>query len=194
MNLLLEKNKHKFNHFLFENTQIDERYRQILEYYVNEAAIDDLIDISTRGTRSQVFTLNDMELLGLDYSRKIVRFKFDGETDTYKTRIQLLDWSTISRLKGTDIDKLNLALQGEVRVDCTCPDYQFRYRYVATQYDASIRTENRPTDITNPDYDGAICKHLHFTLINIDQFKDEIQKLRQEEREKQRKRDERKKE
>lgn len=56
----------------------------------------------------------------------------------------------------------------DVKVDCTCPDFYYRYSYVATQNGYKYGDpQTIPADITNPDDDiGATCKHLNLLLSN----------------------------
>lgn len=56
----------------------------------------------------------------------------------------------------------------DILVDCTCPDFRYRYAYWATQYGYKYGTpENRPSKITNPDDKiGAMCKHITALLAN----------------------------
>lgn len=59
-------------------------------------------------------------------------------------------------------------LSNDVKVDCDCADYRYRFKYYASkngyQYGAP---ETRPSDITNPNDDiGATCKHLSRILSN----------------------------
>lgn len=56
----------------------------------------------------------------------------------------------------------------DVYVNCTCPDFKYRYAVWATKYDYKYGApENRPADITNPnDTIGATCKHLACILSN----------------------------
>lgn len=56
----------------------------------------------------------------------------------------------------------------DVKVDCTCADFKYRYAYWATRYGYKWGPpENRPSKITNPDdVEGAMCKHLTALLAN----------------------------
>lgn len=56
----------------------------------------------------------------------------------------------------------------DILVDCTCPDFVYRYAYWATKYGYKYgKPETRPSDITNPDDKlGAMCKHLTALLAN----------------------------
>lgn len=59
-------------------------------------------------------------------------------------------------------------LSHDVKVDCDCPDYIYRFKYHASQNGYQYGApETRPSDITNPNDDiGATCKHLSRVLSN----------------------------
>lgn len=56
----------------------------------------------------------------------------------------------------------------DLLVDCTCPDFVYRFAYWATKYGYKYgKPETRPAKITNPnDKIGAMCKHLTALLAN----------------------------
>ena len=46
----------------------------------------------------------------------------------------------------------------EIKVNCTCADFSYRFSYLATQLDYKYgKPENRPADITNPHNYGSMC-------------------------------------
>lgn len=68
------------------------------------------------------------------------------------------------------IKALRLAFDAtdDVKVDCTCPDFWYRFSYVATQNGYKYgKPQTIPAPITNPDDDiGSTCKHLSLLLSN----------------------------
>lgn len=56
----------------------------------------------------------------------------------------------------------------DYRVNCTCPDFRYRFRYWATKYGYNYGLpEIRPADIRNPkDSLGSFCKHIYALLNN----------------------------
>lgn len=55
----------------------------------------------------------------------------------------------------------------DIKVDCNCGDFVYRFAYMATQFEYKYgKPETRPSDITNPDGYGAMCKHLIALLSN----------------------------
>ena len=69
----------------------------------------------------------------------------------------------------TVIKAMNVAIDDtDLLVDCTCPDFIYRFAYWATKYGYKYgKPETRPSKITNPnDKLGAMCKHLSALLSN----------------------------
>lgn len=69
----------------------------------------------------------------------------------------------------TVIKAISKAVDAEdILVDCTCPDFRYRFAYWATKYGYKYgKPENRPANITNPDDKiGSFCKHLTALLAN----------------------------
>lgn len=56
----------------------------------------------------------------------------------------------------------------DLLVNCTCPDFRYRFAYWATKYGYKYgKPETRPAKITNPDDElGSMCKHLTAILAN----------------------------
>lgn len=146
--------------------------KSLIESHLTEASVAELLDISIRDKKGKQ-----------DYSVSLEGFNFETKTfkfqlkDKYDCHLRLPSLKVISRLKGNDKEKLNLALDDEIQVNCSCPDFKYRFRYVADKYDASTKKENRPPDFTNPNYDGAICKHLHSLLRRIESYSDKMVEL-----------------
>lgn len=78
-----------------------------------------------------------------------------------------------------DVKKINLQMvikalrrafdaTDDVKVDCTCADWRYRYAYWASRNGYKYgQLETRPSDITNPDDAiGSTCKHLNLLLSN----------------------------
>lgn len=55
----------------------------------------------------------------------------------------------------------------DIKVDCNCGDFIYRFAYMATQFEYKYgKPETRPSNITNPGGYGAVCKHLIALLSN----------------------------
>lgn len=104
-----------------------------------------------------------------------------GETDNYLVKIKFggvlaeiakevkshnntLDFGVILR------SLLVVFNSDDVYVSCSCPDFRYRFAYVATKNNYnSGEPETRVADITNPrDSKGAACKHVLNVLANLD--------------------------
>ena len=59
-------------------------------------------------------------------------------------------------------DAILQAVDGmDIKVDCTCPDMQYRFSYKLSKYGAKYgKQETRPAKIRNPNNYGFLCKHL----------------------------------
>lgn len=58
-----------------------------------------------------------------------------------------------------------------VYVNCTCPDFNYRFKYWATKKNYLYgEPETRPSDITNPTNRGSICKHITAALVRPSQW------------------------
>lgn len=101
-----------------------------------------------------------------------------GETDNYTVKISYVGFlelvrketerSGVCTLKEISRAAINAFNSNDIFIDCSCPDFQYRYRYWRTrQKQNSAEPENRPSDITNPqDKLGSSCKHVLLVLSN----------------------------
>lgn len=77
-----------------------------------------------------------------------------------------------TRDKKMGLEVVRRALLGamdgmDIKVDCECGDWKYRFKYMATILDYNYgKPENRPSNITNPNGYGALCKHLISLLSN----------------------------
>lgn len=69
--------------------------------------------------------------------------------------------------KGVTAAIMNSIDGMDIKVDCTCADFKYRFAYLATKLGYKYgKPENRPAKITNPNDYGSICKHLISMLSN----------------------------
>lgn len=109
-----------------------------------------------------------------------VGIQVQGETDNY---IVQLRFEGVIRELAEEVKRNNGKLEfknivkamskvfnnGDVFINCSCPDYKYRQSYWATKQGYSIVPELRPSDITNPkDSKGGGCKHILLVLANLD--------------------------
>ena len=110
-----------------------------------------------------------------------VNVRVNGETDIYLVKVSFTgflnslagflkpdateDDLTFSIILKSLLDAFN---HGDVKIHCTCKDFQYRQAYWATVNGInSGDAETRPSDETNPnDSKGAGCKHVNLVLSN----------------------------
>ena len=69
--------------------------------------------------------------------------------------------------KGVTAAIMNSIDGMDIKVDCSCPDFKYRFAYMATKLKYKYgKPENRPAKITNPHDYGSMCKHLISMLSN----------------------------
>ena len=72
-----------------------------------------------------------------------------------------INYKNIYSYLGKSLDKSDLL------IDCTCPDFRYRFAYVATKNKFKANSpETRPAKVTNPSNMGVCCKHLLHILSN----------------------------
>ena len=88
-------------------------------------------------------------------------YKVEGNTVVYTVdssehvTIQLLG------LTGNKLKSLKSAMNGDVKLHCTCPAFLYRgFKYISYKKGVGINKEDRAPDITNPERKGLACKHI----------------------------------
>lgn len=107
-----------------------------------------------------------------------VNIPVQGETDKYTVKISfggVLD-QLHKQLKTADELNLKIIIRAllscfndkDVRISCSCPDWYYRFSYVATLNNTnSGEPQTIPAPITNPNDDkGSGCKHTCLALSN----------------------------
>jgi len=90
----------------------------------------------------------------------------------YIVRIQLLD------LTDNKLGSLKDALDGDIRISCTCPAFSFAgYKYITYKAGVGLDKETRAPDIRNPNKEGMACKHILAALEQMKSDYDRIYKL-----------------
>lgn len=87
----------------------------------------------------------------------------------YIVTIQLLD------LTGNRLRSLKSALNGNIRLSCTCPAFLYKgFKFITWRANAGINKETRAPDKTNPNREGMACKHI---LVALEQMKSDYQAI-----------------
>lgn len=143
-----------------ESPQSKKRYEKRLNYQVSNFRGVDL---------KQLFD-NDYFVFTTPIKDYQVTVAFPGVLTTLKKEVE--------RTNG-DPGKINLQLvinalakafdaTNDVKVNCTCADWYYRFSYVATKNGYKYgEPQTIPADVRNPDDDlGSTCKHLDLLLAN----------------------------
>jgi hypothetical protein len=93
----------------------------------------------------------------------------EGKPTSYNTKIALKDLAYLIKAtieddeQLTEADLVNLAIQGDMSLDCTCPAASYwGQHYLGTQQDYSLTKEERPPKRNIPTQ--PVCKHTLATL------------------------------
>jgi hypothetical protein len=93
-------------------------------------------------------------------------------------KIQIPDYRSISRLKKniSTPEKLQMSIEaGNIKTSCSCLDWKYKgYKYMGYMLDYGIYPESIEPKITNPNFEGSICKHILATIKHISEFYDKI--------------------
>jgi hypothetical protein len=77
----------------------------------------------------------------------------------YIVTIQLLN------LTGNKLRSLRSALNGDLKISCSCPGFLYRgFKYITWHANSGINKETRSPDKTNPNKEGMACKHILVAL------------------------------
>jgi hypothetical protein len=89
----------------------------------------------------------------------------------YIVTIQLLG------LTGNKLRSLKGAINGNIKLSCTCPAFLFQgYKYIMWKSQSGIDREIRSPDKTNPNKEGMACKHI---LVALNKLKSDYSQIYQ---------------
>ena len=83
---------------------------------------------------------------------------------SYTVSIQMVEYPELAPLEDLMVDeKVRLAMDGDLRISCTCPAFQFwGFAYITTQLSAKKgEDEDIFPEIRNPRLVGVMCKHCY---------------------------------
>lgn len=130
----------------------------------------DIINRSDNKSKSRAAKQNlPARLYKVEDSKIIYTVKSSKGDRQYLVTIQLLD------LTGNKLRSLKSALNGDIRIKCTCDAFLYRgYKYITWKSNVGIDKETRAPDKTNPDRNGLACKHI---LVALEQMKSDYSKI-----------------
>lgn len=101
-------------------------------------------------------------------------YKIEGRTVFYTVKSsngnkQYIVKIQLSDLDLSKLDSLEDALQGNIKIYCSCDAFLYQgYKYIAFKAKSGIEPETRAPKITNPNMQGMACKHI---LVALQQMK-----------------------
>lgn len=141
-------------------TQSKTRFRKRLNYQVS----------NFRGVDLQQLFENDYFVFNTPIKDYVCTIAFPGVFSSLKNVIKSTNGDPRRINLQMVIKALRIAFDAtdDVKVNCTCPDFYYRYSYVATQNGYKYGPPQEiPAPITNPDDNiGSTCKHLSLLLSN----------------------------
>ena len=97
--------------------------------------------------------------------RVLGSFEYKDEQEQYQQTIRFANFHRIAKAPGlTWPERARLLMRDRIKVHCDCPAFRYFYAYTAGKKGFSLYPELRPSNITNKDGRGGICKHLHLVL------------------------------
>jgi hypothetical protein len=97
--------------------------------------------------------------------RVLGSFEYKDTQDHYQQTIRFANFPKIAKAKGLNWpERARLLMRDRLKVHCDCPAFRYFYAYTATQKGFGLYPEIRPSNITNKDKRGGLCKHLHLVL------------------------------
>lgn len=114
--------------------------------YLDQPDLEIFFDVGEY--RVVVSLLNFMNNLRKDYQRNYETIR---KSKTVDQAIRQLTENAFNRAMT----------KGDIKINCSCPDFRYRYSYVATTKNYKYGDpENRPAVRTNPKNQGSACKHI----------------------------------
>ena len=126
----------------------------------------DIVNRSDNRSKSRASKQNlPAKLYKVEDNKVMYTVKSSKGDKQYLVTIQLLG------LTGNKLKSLRSALNGDIRISCTCPAFLYQgYKYIAWKSNTGLDKETRSPDKTNPEKRGIACKHI---LVALEQLKND---------------------
>jgi hypothetical protein len=97
--------------------------------------------------------------------RVLGSYEYKDTQEQYQQTIRFANFHAIAKAAGlTWTERARLLMQDRIKVHCDCPAFRYFHAYAATEKGFALYPELRPSNKTNPEKKGGICKHLHLVL------------------------------
>ena len=117
----------------------------------------------------------------------VLQFEVKSPEDSYKVSLKLLGYQLYYDIYYQNTNNIysaiNKALEwslknADIKVNCTCPDFKYRFAYVATQHDYKYGDpETRPAKVRNPNNKGRVCKHILAVLMRPSNYTRKLESI-----------------
>ena len=92
-------------------------------------------------------------------------YEWKDKQDIYQQTICFANFPKIAKARGVNwMEKARMLMADRLKIHCDCPAFRYFHAYAATQKKFALYPELRPSDQTNPEHRGGVCKHLHLVL------------------------------
>lgn len=165
------------NQCIIDNTKTESK--KLEEASRNELLAKSKAETITRYNKSagyKGFSLVDIDTTAIKTRDAIIITNRVGDYFDTVELDDILYWVGLevdeARDKKMTLETVRRALLGamdgmNIKVDCNCGDFVYRFAYMASVLEYKYgKPENRPSNITNPNGYGAMCKHLISLLSN----------------------------
>lgn len=97
--------------------------------------------------------------------RVLGSFEYKDQQEHYQQTLRFANLTRIVKAAGLNWpERARLLMRDRIKVHCDCPAFRYFYAYTASQKGFGLYPEIRPSNITNKENRGGICKHLHLVL------------------------------
>ena len=97
--------------------------------------------------------------------RVLGSFEYGDKQEQYQQTLRFSNFAKIAKAKGvTWSDKGRMLMKDRLKVHCDCPAFRYFYAFTADKKGFGLYPEVRPSNITNKEGKGGLCKHLHLVL------------------------------
>lgn len=134
----------------FDDSRRFNRRLDIPDEAVNVARVGmlELVNSNNLAVRLRVKNYN-VDIIILDYKPILLKY-LDSRKFRNKSREFIIYRSIRYAMK-----------YNHIKISCSCPDFRYRFSYKASVKGYKAGTlETRPSNITNPNLKGGVCKHI----------------------------------
>jgi hypothetical protein len=100
--------------------------------------------------------------------RVLGSYEYNDTQEQYQQTIRFANFHKIAKARGVNwTEKARMLMNDRIKVHCDCPAFRYFYAYTATKKGFGLYPELRPSEKTNKQKNGGICKHLNLVLAHL---------------------------